>query len=105
MTTIKQEAPVPQPELAGAFGPVSLLTLFTAFLKIGSTAFGGFMSMISVVQNYAVDRKKWIKQEDMLDGISLATILPGPTSFKVIVFVGLQGAGVDRRACHRVSPS
>lgn len=93
MDTTAQETPVQQPERAGSPGPVSLWTLFTAFLKIGSTAFGGFMSMISVVQNYAVDRKQWIKQEDMLDGISLATILPGPMSFKVIVFVGYKVRG------------
>jgi hypothetical protein len=30
---------------------VSLWSLFTTFLKIGSTAFGGFMALISVVQN------------------------------------------------------
>jgi chromate transporter len=34
---------------------VSYATLFSTFLKIGSTAFGGFMALISVVQNYVVE--------------------------------------------------
>lgn len=73
---------------------VSIGELFLTFLKIGSTAFGGgFMALISVVQNYAVERRKWIKQEDMLDGISLATILPGPVAVNVVAFVGHQVRG------------
>ncbi len=65
-------------EAAGedAAGPASLGALFLTFLKIGSTAFGGFMALISVVQNYAVERRKLLRPGDMLDGISLATILP-----------------------------
>jgi chromate transporter len=51
-----------------------LRTLFWTFLKIGSTAFGGFMALVSVVQNYAVERKKLLKHGDVLDGISLATM-------------------------------
>jgi chromate transporter len=73
--------------------PVSLGSLFITFLKIGSTAFGGFMALISVVQNYAVERRKLLKQEDMLDGISLATILPGPIAVNVVAYVGYRTRG------------
>jgi chromate transporter len=73
--------------------PVSLGSLFLTFLKIGSTAFGGFMALISVVQNYAVERRKLLKQEDMLDGISLATILPGPIAVNVVAYVGYRTRG------------
>jgi len=34
------------------------------------------MALISVVQNEVVERRKLLKHEDMLDGVSLATILP-----------------------------
>jgi len=79
---------VPAPE-----GTTSLGTLFRTFLKIGSTAFGGFMALISVVQNYAVERKKLLTPEDMLDGISLATILPGPVAVNVVAYVGYRVRG------------
>jgi len=75
-------------------GPASLGALFLTFLKIGSIAFGGgFMALISVVQNYAVERRKWLRQEDMLDGISLATILPGPVAVNVVAYVGYKVRG------------
>jgi chromate transporter len=71
----------------------SLASLFWTFLKIGSTAFGGFMALISVVQNYVVERRRLIPHEDMLDGISLATILPGPIAFNVVAYVGYKLRG------------
>jgi len=73
---------------------VSLWTLFWIFFRIALTSFGGFMAMISVVQNVVVDRKKLIKHEDMLDGISLASLLPGPVAVNLVVYVGyrLRGA-------------
>ena len=76
-----------------AAGPVPLGALFLTFLKIGSTAFGGFMALISVVQNYAVERRKLLKAGDMLDGISLATILPGPIAVNVVAYVGYRVRG------------
>ena len=73
--------------------PASLGALFLTFLKIGSTAFGGFMALISVVQHYAVERRKLLKAGDMLDGISLATILPGPIAVNVVAYVGYRVRG------------
>ena len=72
----------------------SYWSLFWTFLKIGSTAFGGFMALISVVQNYVVDRKKLLAHEEMLDGISLATILPGPIAVNVVAYVGYKIRGL-----------
>ncbi len=75
-------------------GQVSLFLLFWTFLKIGGTAFGGFMALISVVEQMIVERRKLLRHEDMLDGISLASILPGPVAVNVVAFVGyrLRGA-------------
>jgi chromate transporter len=69
--------------------------LFWTFLKIGSTAFGGFMALISVVQNYLVDRKKLLTDKEILDGISLATILPGPVAVNVVAYSGYRINGIS----------
>jgi hypothetical protein len=66
----------------------SLTSLFWTFIKIGSTAFGGFMALISVVPNYVVERRYLLTHEEMLDGVSLATILPGPIAFNVVAYEG-----------------
>lgn len=75
--------------------PPSLLSLFWTFLKIGSTAFGGYMALISVVQNYLVYRKKLLTDDEMLDGISLATVLPGPVAVNVVAYAGYHIRGVS----------
>jgi len=73
---------------------VSLPFLFWSFLKIGSTAFGGFMALISVMQQYFVQERRLIRHEEMLDGISLATMLPGPMAVNTVAFVGYTLRGV-----------
>jgi chromate transporter len=52
------------------------------------------MALISVVQDYAVARKKLLTHEDMLDGISLATLLPGPVAVNVVAYTGYRARGV-----------
>ena len=72
---------------------VTLSYLFWNFLKIGSTAFGGFMALVSVVENIIVDKRKLLTHEDMLDGISLASVLPGPVAANVVAYVGYRLRG------------
>lgn len=72
---------------------VSLSYLFWNFLKIGSTAFGGFMALVSVIENIIVGRRKLLTHEDMLDGISLASVLPGPVAANVVAYVGYRLRG------------
>ena len=72
---------------------MTLPLLFWTFLKIGSTAFGGLMSLIAVVENIVVDKMKLLSHEDILDGISLTTFLPGPISTNVVVYVGYRIRG------------
>ena len=76
----------------------SIVDLFWTFLKIGSTAFGGFMALISVVQNYMVDRKKLLSDKDMLDGVSLASLLPGAIAVNVAVYAGYKLRGLPGAA-------
>jgi len=72
---------------------VSLWFLFHTFLKIGCIAFGGFTALIAVVENDMVRRRKLLHTEDMLDGISLAMLLPGPVAVNVVAFVGYRLRG------------
>lgn len=84
---------VPKNNDSSLTGGPSLWSLFLSFLRIGSTAFGGFMALISVVQNEIVERKKLLAHSEMLDGISLATILPGPVAVNVVAYVGYKLRG------------
>lgn len=79
---------------SGSIPPVvSLTSLFWIFFRIACTSFGGFMAMISVVENVVVERKKLMAHHEMLDGISLASLLPGPVAVNLVVYVGYRLRG------------
>lgn len=85
---------MPRNRTADNSNPVALPGLFFLFLRIGATAFGGFMSLVSIVQTELVDKRKCIAQSDMLNGISLASILPGPVAVNVVAYAGFVIRGV-----------
>ena len=71
----------------------SLSSLFWLFLKLGATAFGGFMALISVIENLIVKQRQLLTHEDILDGLSLASILPGPVAIDVVAYIGYRLRG------------
>ncbi len=73
---------------------VTYLKLFSNFLKIGATAFGGFMALISIIHKQFSEREKLIDNETILNGISLASVLPGPMAVNVVAFVGYRLKGI-----------
>ncbi len=73
--------------------PTSLY-LFLTFLWLGATAFGGYMSLVAIVQKQLVEIDKRLKEEDLLDAVSLASILPGPVAVNVIACVGYRMGGI-----------
>ena len=68
--------------------------LLLNFLKIGATSFGGFLALVSVIQDQMVTRDKVIKNELILDGISLASVLPGPLAVNVVTYIGYHLNGI-----------
>jgi len=52
------------------------------------------MALISVVQKRMVEKDKKIGNEEIMEGISLATFLPGPIAFNVVTFVGYKLRGI-----------
>lgn len=68
--------------------------LLLNFLKIGATSFGGFLALVSVVQDQMVNKDKAIKNDVILDGISLASVLPGPLAVNVVTYIGYHLNGI-----------
>lgn len=66
----------------------SLFFLFTTFFKIGCMAFGGFMALVAVIEKVVCEKLRLISSDDILEGISLAGIMPGPTAVNVVSYVG-----------------
>lgn len=73
---------------------ITINYLFFTFLKIGAISWGGYMALIAVIQKQLVDKDKVIREETILDGISLASILPGAISINVATYIGYQLRGI-----------
>lgn len=80
-------------ELTTATQPVALRELFLVFLKIGSISFGGFMSLISVIETIVIKRHKLLEHRELLDGIALANLLPGPMAVNIVAYIGYRLRG------------
>ncbi|MCG8305793.1 MAG: chromate efflux transporter [Cytophagales bacterium] len=72
----------------------SLYYLFITFLKIGSISFGGFMSLVAVIQDEMVKKKRRFSEDLILEGIGLASIMPGPLAVNVVTFLGFMLKGM-----------
>ena len=70
-----------------------LYKLFISFLKIGMFTFGGGYAMIPLIQKEAVEKNKWVSNEDVLDIIAISESTPGPISVNAATFIGYRVAG------------
>lgn len=68
--------------------------VFTTFLKLGLTAFGGPIAHLAYFQRTLVQEKRWLDDADYAQLVALCQILPGPTSSQVGMALGLQQAGI-----------
>jgi chromate transporter len=73
--------------------PPSITQLFTSFLRLGITAFGG-PSMIAYIRQMAVEKKRWLDAETFSDGVALCQMIPGATAMQTAAYVGLKTQGV-----------
>jgi chromate transporter len=75
-------------------GNPSLASLGLLFLRIGCTSFGGYMALVSAMQDAVVRQRRLMSDQDVLDGVTLASILPGPVAINTVAYVGyrLRGA-------------
>ncbi len=67
--------------------------LFTSFLRLGITAFGG-PSMVAYIRKLAVEKKRWLDAEVFSDGVALCQMIPGATAMQTAAYVGLKTRGV-----------
>ncbi|PGY13029.1 chromate transporter [Bacillus sp. AFS031507] len=71
-----------------------LLQIFWTFFKIGPVTFGGGFAMIPLIEKEVVDKKKWLKSEDVTDIFALAQSVPGAVAINSATFIGKRIGGI-----------
>ena len=71
----------------------ALPELARVFLRLGSTAFGGPAAHTALLHQELVVRRQWLSEEQFLDLVSAANLIPGPNSTELVIHIGLQRAG------------
>ncbi len=66
----------------------SLWEIFLVFCKVGVLTFGGGYAMLPIINKEAVERKKWVTQEEVMDYYAVGQCLPGIIAINTAVFVG-----------------
>jgi chromate transporter len=67
--------------------------IFSAFLKLGLTSFGGPVAHLGYFRIEFVERRKWLSEESYADLVALCQFLPGPASSQVGLSIGLLRGG------------
>ena len=71
-----------------------MIQLFASFFKIGAFTFGGGLVMIPLIQKEAVEKRKWVSEDDVLDIVAIAESTPGPIAINAATFIGYKTAGL-----------
>jgi len=72
--------------------PISLWQLAMLYLKIGFTGFGP--ALAAETKKHLVKNRKWLSEEDFVNGLALAQLLPGATFASLTVYVGYKIRGI-----------
>jgi chromate transporter len=71
---------------------VTAFRIFTEFLRLGTTAFGG-PAMVVYIRDLAVHKNRWVSEQSFADGAALCQSIPGATSMQTAAYTGLRAGG------------
>jgi chromate transporter len=90
-----QKPPDAQPyqDLTPAQRQQRLKEIVGVFLKLGMIAFGGPAAHIAMMDDEVVKRRGWMTREKLLDLLGVTSLIPGPSSTQLAIYIGYERAG------------
>src|SRR5919204_2232056 len=68
--------------------PLSLRELAGYFLRLGTIGFGGPIALAGYMQRDLVEQRRWVTQEEYLQGLAVSQTLPGPLAAQLAMWLG-----------------
>ena len=68
--------------------PVSLGRFVAYFVRLGTFGFGGPIALAGYMQRDLVERERWLRKEDYVQGLALAQLAPGPLAAQLAIYLG-----------------
>src|SRR5215208_398099 len=66
--------------------------LLRYFLRLGSSGFGGPIALVGFMHRDLVEDRRWFKEEEFQQGLTVAQMMPGPLAAQTAMWLGyLQG--------------
>src|SRR5215470_6011116 len=63
------------------------------FLRLGCIGFGGPIALVGYMQKDLVEERRWVSQEDYLNGLAFSQLAPGPLAAQLAMYLGYVRAG------------
>lgn len=70
-----------------------LQEVFSLFLRLGVTAFGGPAAHIAMMHREVVLKKKWLDDQEFISLVGITNLIPGPNSTELAIHLGKERAG------------
>lgn len=77
------------PHSSGSIGEIARV-----FLRLGFVAFGGPAAHIAMMEDEFVRRREWLTRERFLDLVGAVSLLPGPSSTELAIYLGQIRGGI-----------
>jgi chromate transporter len=68
---------------------VGLAAIFTTFLRLGATAYGG-PAMMAPLRALCVGKRQWLTEQEFKEGMALCQVIPGATMVQMAAYVGFR---------------
>ena len=80
-------------EQASNLAPCTLWQFLLYFLRLGALGFGGPIALAGYMQRDLVERRRWVSEQDYVEGLALAQLAPGPLAAQLAMYLGWVRAG------------
>ena len=71
----------------------NLLSLFLTFFKLGIFSIGGGPTMLTLLQEELVEKKKWLSNDELMEMTAIAESTPGPIAINLATYLGYKKGG------------